>query len=107
LSEYAEPTYSDLNLKGFNKIRSNVEYLLEHYPATRGNDLYLQWLYWKIFDKVNLPWLDFALFYKMTEAETITRRRREIQNDSGKYLPAQSVLISRDKKARRGRIPHQ
>ncbi len=105
MSEYPDPFEVDVQLAGrFTKVRHNVEYLLEHYPASRANDFYLTWLYWKIFNKAPLPRLDFDLFYKLEAAETITRRRREIQNDSGKYLPSEKVLLERDRKARRGRI---
>ena len=88
----------------FRRVRQRVEYLLDKYPASRENDLYLSWLYWRVFDKIALPFLDFDLFYKMTEAETITRRRREIQNDAGQLLPSEATLEHRASMGRRGHI---
>lgn|SRR5574341_1101450 len=104
LTTFYRLPFDDPEAAKFKRVRQRVEYLLSKYPASRENDLYLTWLYWRIFDKVNLPYLDFDLFYKMTEAETISRRRREIQNDAGELLPSDSVLEHRTSMARRGHI---
>ena len=88
------------------KVRENVSRLLEQYPQTRENDAYLIWLYWKYFDNQALPFLPFEQFYKMTAAETITRRRREL-NEKGELLPSSPVLEHRERMSRRGRITEE
>lgn len=90
-----EEVLADLKTK-----KEQVEYLLEKYPHTRDNDFYLQYLWLKIFGGVqNLPFIDWKAIEHLRGAfETISRVRRKIQNEEGRYLPSEHIRREREAK---------
>lgn len=80
----------------FRTVKGRVEFLLENYPATRGNDSYLCWLYLKSFTDIKLPYVAFKKFFEFN-LESITRARRKIQ-EGGRLLPDAETLEARRRK---------
>jgi hypothetical protein len=83
--------------------KDRVRFLLEKYPATRGNDQYLCWLYLRQFAKLYLPFVEFEKFYEFS-FETITRARRLIQEEAirtgdNSLLPDNATILARRRKA--------
>ncbi len=82
----------------FNKnVKECVEYILKNFSITRKNDNALILYYWLVCDRLPLlnQYLDeddplfhkkFNELLKATTPETITRARRLIQHDEGKYV---------------------
>jgi len=76
----------------FKTKKEEVEFLLEKYPATRENDFYLQLMWLKIFGHVNIPYIDWNSLKDFSGTlETVSRVRRKIQNEYGKYLPSKET----------------
>lgn len=84
------------------KVRDRVEYLLEKYPSTRGDDRILLYRYYKTFEPemMQIKFKAFSNMLRATNPETIRRRRQE-WNQEGKYLPTKKTRI---KRARREEI---
>ena len=80
-------------LQEFRTIKQQVEYLLENYPSTRNNDFYLLWLWLKIFKGLPLPWLDWKVFRDIPSISTVSRVRRKIQNEEGRFLPTDPEVL--------------
>lgn len=80
-------------------IEEQVRYVLEHHPETRDNDGLLLVTVWELFYNLHnyiSPICSGALAVFMDKphvpsSETITRRRREIQYDSGELVASESV----------------
>jgi hypothetical protein len=89
-------SFDEQTLGDLKTAKDRVRFLLERYPATRGNDSYLCWLYLKAFAQLNLPYLEFEKFYSFN-FETITRVRRLIQA-KGELLPSDSAVLARRRK---------
>jgi len=86
-------------IRDFITKKEQVEYLLEKFPQTRENDFYLQYLWLKLFGKVNLPFIEWDMIKDISGTlETVSRVRRKIQNEDGKYLPSNDVRVYRQKK---------
>jgi hypothetical protein len=80
----------------FKTKKEEVEFLLEKYPATRENDFYLQLMWLKIFGHVNIPYIDWNSLKDFSGTlETVSRVRRKIQNEYGKYLPSKETQKQR------------
>lgn len=89
----------DSLIRHLTKTKEQVEFLLETYPATRDNDFYLQWLWLKIFGKVDLPWLEYAKIEGFCgRLDTLSRVRRTIQNTEGRFPPTKATRIRRQNK---------
>lgn len=88
-------------LRDFRTKKEQVEYLLERFPETRENDFYLQYLWLKVFGKLNLPFIEWNTIRDMSGTlETVSRVRRKIQNEYGKFLPSDDVRMQRERKRR-------
>lgn len=76
--------------------KSVVKKVLHQYPSTRSSDKLLLVYVMKKYGAVNNS-QDFNVknFMSMPSCETITRCRREIQNDEGLYKPIEEVVIAR------------
>jgi hypothetical protein len=66
-----------------------VEKILSQDMEARNND---KWLCFRVYEEIARKhgkgiFIPFELFEKFPSFETITRVRRKIQNDEGKYLP--------------------
>jgi hypothetical protein len=86
-------------IRNFRTKKEEVEYLLERFPQTRENDFYLQYLWLKVFGKLNLPFIEWSTIKDMSGTlETVSRVRRKIQNEYGKFLPSDDVRVQRQKK---------
>jgi hypothetical protein len=96
-------------------VADKVRYVLDTYPETRQDDNLLVWMYWQEFCDLR-PLLALVAKYtdakdidtafqlwltKATSAETITRRRRE-WNEDGEALPPAAVVEERERKSRLG-----
>jgi hypothetical protein len=100
--EYVYPTEEEQLLKELRTIKKQVLYLLERFPASRNNDFYLEWLWLKTFPKIDLPWLQWEELAKVSgKTQTVSRLRRRIQNEEGKFLPTiPEVLRKRRERSR-------
>lgn len=88
-------------IREFRTKKDEVEYLLERFPQTRENDFYLQYLWLKVFGKLNLPFIEWSTIKDMSGTlETVSRVRRKIQNENYKFLPSDDVRLRREQKRR-------
>jgi hypothetical protein len=88
-------------IRNFRTKKDEVEYLLEKFPQTRENDFYLQFLWLKVFGKLNLPFIEWNTIKDISGTlETVSRVRRKIQNEDGKFLPSDDVRLRREQKRR-------
>lgn len=88
-------------IRNFRTKKEEVEFLLERFPQTRENDFYLQYLWLKVFGKLNLPFIEWNTIKDISGTlETVSRVRRKIQNEHGKYLPSDEVRLQRERKRR-------
>jgi hypothetical protein len=86
-------------LSDFKTKKQQVEFLLDKYPATRDNDFYLQYMWLKIFGNLKLPYIDWNDIRMISGTlETVSRVRRKIQNEEGRYLPSDGVRADRERK---------
>ena len=91
----------DKVIRDFRTKKEQVEYLLERFPQTRENDFYLQYLWLKVFGKLNLPFIEWNTIKDISGTlETVSRVRRKIQNEYGKFLPSDDVRLRRERKRR-------
>ena len=73
-------------------LRSQVAYVLSHYPETRRSDKTLSIRVWETFYEERLPsGYDLAVLYDLPAQTTITRTRAKIQNEYGLFRPAEDV----------------
>jgi hypothetical protein len=85
-TEIPEPNLSQVEktqLARFQTARDRVVALLRQYPATRGNDTYLCWLYLKVYEGLAMPWIEYRRFFEFN-FETIRRVRQKIQAEAFK-----------------------
>ena len=61
------------------KVKDRVAYILTQYPQTRGDDLQLVWRYYQLYTNVRIKFSDFKALLMCPAPETISRRRRELQ----------------------------
>jgi len=94
------PDYLEL-LKKLKTVKERVEWLLENFPETRNDDLYLTILYWRYFDKKMSKYIKYIPYEVIKQAirpETIRRIRQKIQNEEGKYLPTDPKVLKKRRK---------
>ena len=87
-------------LETLRTAKERVEYILEHYPETRNNDLYLWIIYVRLFCpelSKYIKFIPFDIFKKAPSYETIVRVRRKL-NENGKYLPTDPKVAKRRRK---------
>ena len=87
-------------IEDFKTVKEQVTYLLERYPMTRNNDLYLIVLWMKIFGGVSIGYVKYDLLKDLSgKPETIRRTRQIIQNKEQHFLPTDSkILVKRGHK---------
>jgi len=87
-------------LENLRTAKERVEYILEHFPETRNNDLYLWIIYVRLFCpelSKYIKFIPFDIFKKAPSYETIVRVRRKL-NENGKYLPTDPKVAKRRRK---------
>lgn len=87
------PTVHDLTQLEFPAAKALVRKHLTEFPNTRNSDKELMWRIWVKHQKLLIQ--DLEDFFKGLSAETITRARREIQNDEGVLLPTLAGVLVR------------
>lgn len=86
-------------IKTLKTIKERVEYILESYPSTQGDDRLLQYRYIQIFvPEVRITFKQFKALREMPAPETISRARRIIQNKEGRFLPRERTLRKRNRR---------
>lgn len=74
-------------LREYRTVKSQVEFLLEHYPKARCNDFYLVWVWLRRFAGVKLPYLSNEVLGELAgKFETVRRCRQKIQNGEGRFI---------------------
>ena len=73
------------------RIRRIVEDVLRMHPKTREDDRYLVIYVWRRYTGNRFPYVPRDVIEAIPSPETITRIRRRLQNDEGKYLPPKDV----------------
>lgn len=79
-------------------IKTQVAFILNHYPHTRNNDISLTIQFWRIFDKEivgNAEALLLKDIHKITRAGSIVRARAKIQNTYGLFVAVDEVRRKR------------
>jgi hypothetical protein len=81
------------------KTKDQVEHLLATYAQSRNNDFYLQLLWLKHFGGLaNLPYIEWGQIKRVAgKLENVSRIRRKIQHDEGKYPPTDPDVAIRRK----------
>jgi hypothetical protein len=106
----------DVDFSEFTKAEERVKYLIDKYPSTKNNDVFLIIMYWRTFDELPL-WFDKEYIWgenKITTPETVTRARRKFmekireeikENDftNMKYLPDPEIEEMRKEMERKAR----
>jgi hypothetical protein len=85
-------------LTDFKNKKSQVSYLLEKYPMTRENDFFLQYMWLKVFGKIDLPYIKWEDIKASGTLETLSRARRKIQNEEGRFRASEGVREHRERK---------
>jgi hypothetical protein len=76
------------------KVKDRVAYILTQYPQTRGDDLQLVWRYYQLYTNVRIKFSDFKALLMCPAPETISRRRRELQESERKAVENGEILLS-------------
>ena len=96
-------------------MHDRVLWLLENYPMTRNDDVYLWILYIRFFHPRGsryIKWIPGDEIKRMPRPESIRRARQYIQNTLGLYPPTDPKVIKRRRRAEEayrrkyGRRPH-
>ena len=78
----------------FRSVQELVVILMSTDERCRNDDKWLTYRVMKHFTNIFIPFEDFS---KMPSFETVKRCRAKIQNDKGKLLPTDPVVIARRK----------
>jgi hypothetical protein len=65
---------------------------------TRDNDFFLQYIWLKLFGGLDLPYIEWENIKESGVVETLSRVRRKIQNEEGKFRASEGVREHREKK---------
>lgn len=93
-----ESGYEVALLKRLRTVKERVLYILDKYPETRNNDLYLWLIYVRLFEPELSKYIKFIPYDVLKKAvafETIRRVRQKIQNELGLYPPTDPKVIKR------------
>jgi hypothetical protein len=77
------------------RVKDEVKQILEQHPTTRGDDRILAWRYYRYFSGIRISFKDFASLRSAPAFETISRRRRELQNEQPELRPTERVKFKR------------
>lgn len=93
-----EAGYEMALLKKLRTVKDRVLYILDKYPETRNNDLYLWLIYVRLFEpelSKYIKFIPYDVLEKSISFETIRRLRQKIQNDLGLYPPTDPKVLRR------------
>ncbi len=83
-------------------VKARVEWILEKYPSARNSDTLLQFIYMRVVEGIDIPYVEWEKISKLS-LETVRRMRQKLQEE-GKYLPTNpNVLIRRKRMAEKYR----
>ena len=77
------------------QLKKIVDEVLANHPITRENDTFLVIYVWRKLSKGKFPYVPYNVIINLPSPESITRIRREIQNDEGRHLPPPDVVERR------------
>jgi len=80
--------------KELERCKEVVERILSQNQRARNDDRFLVWKFWHDYDKVNI-FIPYEEFCRLTPIESITRARRLVQNELGRYLPDDPAISVR------------
>lgn len=83
--------------ENLNNTKKIVEDLLANDPRCRENDLWLTIQVWQRAQHVKC-FIPYADLDSMISPESISRVRRKIQNDEGKFLPTNPMVLRKRKR---------
>jgi len=89
---------SDL-AKHLETVKNRVEWILLKYPSARNSDTMLQFIYLRIFEGINIPYVEWEKLSQLS-LETVRRVRQKLQEE-GKYLPTDPAVIERRRRLER------
>lgn len=95
---------ANVEMRNFKSTTEEVEYLLEKYPDTKNNDFYLQWVWLKDIEKVDLPEMPWRKFEQLAGKMGSIRRARQKVQSMGKHLPSDKKIFERRKRWRNIRL---
>ncbi len=90
--------------KKFKSTAEEVEYLLSKYPEAKNNDFYLQWVWLKDIEGLDLPDLPWQRFQQLAGKMGSIRRARQKVQSMGKHLPSDEKILQRRKRWRNIRL---
>ena len=99
--------YSCMAKSGDNRFKSTteeVEYLLSKYPEAKNNDFYLQWVWLKDIEGLDLPEMQWRKFQQLSGKMGSIRRARQKVQSMGKHLPSDEKILQRRKRWRNIRL---
>ena len=76
--------------------KARVEWILEKYPSARNSDTLLQFIYMRVFEGIDIPYVEWEKISKLS-LETVRRMRQKLQEE-GKYLPTNPEVLKRRKR---------
>lgn len=97
LDPFGEATKTQGNGYAMNsrEVKDKVENIMETHPETRNSDTLLMLRLWESYDAIKINVTDQKA-KELTKPSTISRVRREIQNEEGRFLPTlPGVLVRR------------
>ncbi|MFP3190152.1 MAG: hypothetical protein RXR31_02705 [Thermoproteota archaeon] len=77
-------------------VKARVEWILEKYPSARNSDTLLQFIYMRVFEGIDIPYVEWEKISKLS-LETVRRMRQKLQEE-GKYLPTNPEVLKRRKR---------
>lgn len=79
------------------EVERTVYEVLKDHPITRMDDRFLLIYVWRKLSRGRFPYVPYDVIKALPSPETITRIRRKIQYDEGKFLPPKHILEKRAK----------
>ena len=77
------------------RVKDEVEQILREYPQARGDDRVLAWRYYRQFSGIRISFQNFNALRRAPAFETISRRRRELQNEHPELEASERVQHKR------------
>lgn len=93
-----------LEKKKFKSTTDQVEHLLSKYPEAKNNDFYLQWVWLKEIEGLDLPEMPWRKFQQLSGKMGSIRRARQKVQSMGKHLPSDEKILQRRKRWRNIRL---
>ncbi len=88
MSEYE---YNEELAEKLTRITDRIKWILEHYPSARNSDTLLEFVYLRIFEGIDIPYISWERLSQIS-MESITRCRRKL-NEKGLYLPTDPEVL--------------